>query len=266
PNNMNGKIGYCPQSLAVPHDLTVEQAIYLMQLIRGVISSSEIKSYIKKSLEAHKLTKLAKKSFDSLSGGERKMAALSLIDYDQIQVNGMEVIMLDEAYGALDFYNQRYVAKWMKEAVAKDLTVIFSTHYYDELRDMKCNITWLNKGEATNYNQFDESSLCKSFEFSVRFSRNSSTDVRELFIKKMNNYENYQKLCIYRNQVYFEVNSNELITESKCAEKLCNDLFKVLSDTSFDENPIRMISLPKKILSAQIQCGTELNESQCTYL
>ncbi len=88
------------------------------------------------------LTQLADQSASSLSGGERKRAAIA-----RAIAHRPQILLLDEPFSHLDTHSRKQLTRIIQHyATQENHTVIFSTHDHLQALSLSNNIIYLNKG------------------------------------------------------------------------------------------------------------------------
>ncbi|MEN2496469.1 MAG: hypothetical protein MHMPM18_005227 [Marteilia pararefringens] len=208
PVNMRTKIGYCPQAPACLENLTLKQHLSIVYMLKGV-NISQINSAVDQCLEFYSCHNLKHKTPSQMSGGGKKKLSLSMINPTGFEEKIPQIFMLDEAIAALDMTSQEMVKNYMSHIVVKNKkTVLFSTHYFNEIEEFAQNITVLKKGEvffdgsvAEFYGTFQN-----LFGLSIRFSYGLAKGIKDGFINELLNCLHSLHLRHnYNYQVHFSI-------------------------------------------------------------
>ncbi len=113
-------VGYIPQSTdSVKYDLSVEEVVSL-----GIKDRKNQKQLIKQSLERTSSYHLIKRSFSSLSGGEKQKIGLS-----RCLAQDAKLLLLDEPTASLDAENKKMVVDILRSLTVSEIpTIIVVTH------------------------------------------------------------------------------------------------------------------------------------------
>jgi len=130
-------IGVVPQESRPLTDLTVEEHIKLLGILKG-LSRREAK--IKSNELIQKLKLEPKKRVDDLSGGnKRKVLIASAV------ISNPKLLILDEPTVGLDPEIRREVWDYLKELKKDGTTIIMTTHYLDEAEELSDRVYFMNK-------------------------------------------------------------------------------------------------------------------------
>ncbi|MDI9461030.1 MAG: ATP-binding cassette domain-containing protein [Saccharofermentanales bacterium] len=134
------KIGYIPQDLALFDELTVYENIdYFCGLY--VRDSKKRKELVKKAIEFVGLEKFEKFVPSKLSGGlVRRLNIACGIAHEP------ELIFLDEPTVAVDAQSRSFILEGIKELNRKGASVIYTSHYLEEVEDLCDRIAIIDQG------------------------------------------------------------------------------------------------------------------------
>lgn len=136
------RIGYLPEERGLyPKRIVLEQMIYLGRL-RG-LNVQEAKDNAKKWLKRLELEEYEKKKLETLSKGNQQkvqLAATLVCDPD--------IVILDEPFSGLDPVNSQTLKDVVKEMIAENRLVIFSSHQMGYVEEFCDNIAIIDKGEV----------------------------------------------------------------------------------------------------------------------
>lgn len=141
PNAAKQKIGFLPQQPPLYLDLTVDEYLRFAARLRNV-SGSRIERAVDEAKERCSLHLMSKRLIGHLSGGYRQRVGIA-----QAIVHSPEVVVLDEATNGIDPTQVRTVRSLIGE-IAKDRTVIFSTHILSEVEATCDHILMLRDGSV----------------------------------------------------------------------------------------------------------------------
>lgn len=111
--------------------------------IRGEVSDSDIK-LAKRLLSELKLADKVNRPFSTMSKGERQNVLIARALFARPQI-----LILDEPCTGLDLYNRAHLFSIIQElAEESDITIIYVTHYVDEILDIFQHGLFLKQGMA----------------------------------------------------------------------------------------------------------------------
>ncbi len=153
-NSSNGqivksKIGVCPQQIIIWPKLTCYEQLEFMGEMYGMTRRKAARSSI------HLLNKLGlqekrKKLANTLSGGMQRRLNIALA-----LIHNPEIIVLDEPEAGLDPQSRVMVREFIKE-IAKDKTVILTTHNMDEAERLADRVAIIDNGKLLLVDSTDE--------------------------------------------------------------------------------------------------------------
>lgn len=126
PRRRAGLLGYLPQKCSVYLDFSVEEVAALGRFAHtgtGGFLSAEDKRIVAESLEWCDLSSLKKRSFSTLSGGERKRALLA-----SVLAQRPRVLLLDEPTAAMDLNHSVRLFDLLSRLSENGLAVCIVTH------------------------------------------------------------------------------------------------------------------------------------------
>lgn len=132
------EIGICPQRNTFWDDLTVDEHIYVWNQIKASYETPDDRAKLIASCDLE-----AKRSFKSktLSGGQKRKLQLACMF-----VGDTSVCLIDECTSGLDPLSRRVIWEILLEQRAKR-SIIFTTHFLDEVDVLADHIVILTKGE-----------------------------------------------------------------------------------------------------------------------
>lgn len=139
PLNVRRKIGYLPEVLPLYLDMEVRTYLHFVARARG-LSGSQLKQRTEEVIDKCGLRPMFRKIVRELSKGYRQRTALA-----QALIHNPEVIILDEPTSGLDPH-QILEIRHLIDALAKEKTVILSTHILQEVEATADRIVIINQG------------------------------------------------------------------------------------------------------------------------
>lgn len=126
PIGVKNKIGYLPEGAPSYDEMRVCDFIKFIAQMRG-IEKSMIKTRVDEVIERISLTKVYYQRIETLSKGYKRRVGLA-----QAIIHDPEVLILDEPTDGLD-PNQKHEVRKLITSMAKDKTIILSTHILEEV-------------------------------------------------------------------------------------------------------------------------------------
>lgn len=182
-NPQKVQIGYLPEERGLYLKRTViDQMVYLARL-RGVSKKTAVAN-AKKWLERLEVAEYANVLLETLSkGNQQKVQLASTLVCDP------DIVILDEPFSGLDPVNAQILQDVVKELIAMDKIVIFSSHQMSYVEEFCEEIVMINKGEVVLSGNLLE--IKKEFgkDQLVLSDVNKSTDeVKEILEKQFADY------------------------------------------------------------------------------
>lgn len=182
-NPQKVQIGYLPEERGLYLKRTViDQMVYLARL-RGVSKKTAVAN-AKKWLDRLEVAEYANVLLETLSkGNQQKVQLASTLVCDP------DIVILDEPFSGLDPVNAQILQDVVKELIAMDKIVIFSSHQMSYVEEFCEEIVMINKGEVVLSGNLLE--IKKEFgkDQLVLSDVNKSTDeVKEILEKQFADY------------------------------------------------------------------------------
>lgn len=128
-------IGFLPEGAPLYPDLTVQMFLNYMADLRGVD-----KKAVQKAAETAHITEVMKQKNETLSKGYQRR-----VGFAQSILSNPPILLLDEPTDGLDPNQKEYIRKLIA-AMAKDKTIIISTHLLEEAETICNRVILLDKG------------------------------------------------------------------------------------------------------------------------
>ena len=131
-------IGYIPEKLALYQELSVNEYLNFISEIKGIENP---KKEIDKSINIFKLQNVKNKLISTLSKGFKQRVGIA-----GALINNPKLVILDEPTNGLD-PNQIIEFKEFLKELAKNSTILFSSHILSEVESICKRIIIINNGE-----------------------------------------------------------------------------------------------------------------------
>lgn len=142
-------------TLSLDNDLTVEDAAYAYELLRAL-----------------HLEEKMNRQFDMLSKGERQNVMIA-----RALIHRPKILILDEPCSGLDVYNREFLLHTLS-ALGQDMTIIYITHYVEEIRPMFDKTLLLRKGhifaQGNTEEMFTTQKLTELLQYPVMVEKNAN--------------------------------------------------------------------------------------------
>ncbi|MCI4463012.1 MAG: ABC transporter ATP-binding protein [Caldisericum sp.] len=132
-------IGVMPQEAGLYEDLTVWEHVYYLTLLKGVKNCKERAEW---AIEVAGLERVKNRLIRDLSGGYKRRVSLA-----QALSGSDDLLLLDEPTSGLDPEARKMMLDSIKDLHKKGATIIFTTHYLDEIEREIDRLVIFNKGE-----------------------------------------------------------------------------------------------------------------------
>lgn len=133
-------IGYLPQKFGMYHQLTVNEALEHVAILKRI--NGDPKEESKKVISLVNLDDKAESKVGSLSGGMIRRLGIA-----QAILGNPEILIVDEPTSGLD-PEERMRFKLLLRQLGNRMTVLFSTHIVDDIEDVCDRVTVMHKGKV----------------------------------------------------------------------------------------------------------------------
>jgi len=134
-------LGIVPQDIALYEDITAEQNLSFFASLYG-LKGKELKEKTAEALEFAGLTERAKDKVNTFSGGMKRRLNIACAIAHQ-----PEILIMDEPTVGIDPQSRNYILDSVKNMRKKGMTIIYTTHYMEEVEEISTRIIIMDKGE-----------------------------------------------------------------------------------------------------------------------
>ena len=176
------KIGWCTAATKFIWSFDARQILNYYGMLHG-LDSGKLARKREELIEFFEISEFADKRFYTLSTGMKQKVALA-----KSLINDPEVWFLDEPTNGLDVEISRDMRKKIKEIVReREITVILTSHYLNEVEEMCRRIALLNKGQIVVVGGVNNVKESLNFFDSIHFTLEKQQDVE--FLKAISGVE-----------------------------------------------------------------------------
>lgn len=141
PIGAKSALGYLPEAAPSYRAMTVEDFLTFIAKARG-FSGAAVKERVAAVIEKARLANVAKQTIDTLSKGYRQRTCFA-----QAILHDPQVLIMDEPTDGLD-PNQKFVVREMIKEMAKEKSIIISTHILEEVDAVCTRAIIIAQGEV----------------------------------------------------------------------------------------------------------------------
>jgi len=134
-------LGYLPQDFGVYPEVTAEQMLNHIALLKGIADKKERKENVATVLEQTNLYEDRRRKLGGYSGGMRQRFGIA-----QALIGNPRLIIVDEPTAGLDPEGRRRFHNLLGE-ISENIIVILSTHIVDDVEQLCSRMAIINKGE-----------------------------------------------------------------------------------------------------------------------
>lgn len=136
-----GKLGVVPQDIALYEDISAEQNLRFFASLYG-LKGQELDKKTKEALEFAGLSERAKDKVRTFSGGmKRRLNIACAIAHNP------ELLIMDEPTVGIDPQSRNHILASVKKMRERGMTIIYTTHYMEEVEEISTRIIVMDKGE-----------------------------------------------------------------------------------------------------------------------
>lgn len=140
-NEVRKILGYLPQEFGVYPKMSAVDMLQHLAVMKGVTSSKERKEMIDALLQQTNLWDVRKKALSTFSGGMKQRFGIA-----QALLANPRLIIVDEPTAGLDPAERNRFLNLLS-SIARDVTVILSTHIVDDVRELCPRMAIIASGE-----------------------------------------------------------------------------------------------------------------------
>lgn len=134
------QLGIVPQDIALYEDISAEQNLRFFASLYG-LRGKKLDERTAEALEFAELTERAKDKVNTFSGGmKRRLNIACAIAHHP------EVLIMDEPTVGIDPQSRNHILNSVKKMSKKGMTIIYTTHYMEEVEEISTRIIIMDKG------------------------------------------------------------------------------------------------------------------------
>jgi len=135
-------LGYLPQEFGVYPNVSAEELLNHVALLKGVADNKQRKELVNALLAQTNLFDVRKKKLGGFSGGMKQRFGIA-----QALIGSPKIIIVDEPTAGLDPTERNRFLNLLSE-ISEQVIVILSTHIVDDVRELCSQMAIINKGEV----------------------------------------------------------------------------------------------------------------------
>ena len=141
-DEMRKYLGYLPQEFGVYPNISAEDLLDHLCVLKGIHIVKERRELVKALLSQTNLYEVRKKNVGGYSGGMKQRFGIA-----QALIGSPKVIIVDEPTAGLDPAERNRFLNLLSE-ISEQVIIIFSTHIVDVVKELCTNMAVINKGEV----------------------------------------------------------------------------------------------------------------------
>ncbi len=141
PEELRKVLGYLPQEFDVYPNVTAEELLDHLAILKGITNKAERNQVIAYLLDKVNLYDVRSKKVKSFSGGMKQRVGIA-----QALLGQPKLIIVDEPTAGLDPGERNRFLNLLSD-VGSDVIVILSTHIVDDVRELCTNMAIMDKGQ-----------------------------------------------------------------------------------------------------------------------
>jgi linearmycin/streptolysin S transport system ATP-binding protein len=150
PQKVKEVLGVVPQDIALYPDLTARENLDFWGKMYG-LRGAELRKRVDSVLEMVGLTEHAKGRIERFSGGMKRR-----INIGAALLHNPQVLILDEPTVGIDPQSRRSILDGVKEFNRQGMTVLYTSHYMEEVAELSDHIAIMDHGKIIAYGTHDE--------------------------------------------------------------------------------------------------------------
>jgi ABC-2 type transport system ATP-binding protein len=150
PQRVKEVIGVVPQDVALFPDLSARENLDFWGKMYG-LRGAVLKQRVNEVLEMVGLTEHAKGRIERFSGGMKRR-----INIGAALLHRPQVLILDEPTVGIDPQSRRSILDGVKEFNRQGMTVLYTSHYMEEVAELSHHIAIMDHGKVIAYGTHDE--------------------------------------------------------------------------------------------------------------
>jgi ABC-2 type transport system ATP-binding protein len=150
PHKVKEVLGVVPQDIALYPDLTARENLDFWGKMYG-LRGAELRKRVDAVLEMVGLTEHAKGRIERFSGGMKRRNNIGAA-----LLHNPKVLILDEPTVGIDPQSRRSILDGVKEFNRQGMTVLYTSHYMEEVAELSHHIAIMDHGKVIAYGTHDE--------------------------------------------------------------------------------------------------------------
>ncbi|WEV51178.1 ABC transporter ATP-binding protein [Lactobacillus sp. ESL0731] len=148
--NLRKYLGTAPQTLGIYDQLTIKQNLMNFGRLSG-LNGQKLQDKYQEVLPIFDLQNLSNDKAANLSGGQKRRlhSAIALM-------NEAKIVFLDEPTVGADIDSRNRIIHAVQSLSKRGITVIYTTHYLQEMESLNADIMFLNHGQIMAQGKMDE--------------------------------------------------------------------------------------------------------------
>ena len=197
------QIGYVPQEVSLIQELTIRENINVFGKLQG-LTSEQAQKAAEPILELMHLSDFIDVTPGNLSGGQKVRINILLSI-----LHNPSIIILDEPFVGLDYYNRKLLWFFFEELKSKKKTLIMTTHMLSEIEKHANRIYVLQegkiivKGTPAYVKKYMKSTIILEIQTTSNPNRNQLLDIEHYCRKK-----NVKLIDVYKKNIIFNLENN----------------------------------------------------------
>lgn len=150
PHKVKEVLGVVPQDIALYPDLSARENLEFWGKMYG-LRGAELRRRVDSVLDLVGLTEHAKGRIERFSGGMKRR-----INIGAALLHKPQVLILDEPTVGIDPQSRRSILDGVKEFNRQGMTVLYTSHYMEEVAELSDHIAIMDHGKVIAYGTHDE--------------------------------------------------------------------------------------------------------------